>query len=84
MWTLTLFFRYFPVVLREHACDMLVMCPPCQQISDQHDAVFRQVLAEECDADYTSSRLLEDQELLQVRSAAKYVTIGRTLRSLHV
>ncbi|KAL5021968.1 hypothetical protein ScPMuIL_001123 [Solemya velum] len=68
--------KYFPTFLKVHTCDLLVMCLPCHQISCQHDSIFRQSLAKECDAD-TTSRSFQDHDLQKVRSAAKALLLNK-------
>ncbi|XP_046376546.1 exonuclease 3'-5' domain-containing protein 2-like [Haliotis rufescens] len=73
--------KYFPPLLKDHRShDVLLLCPPCHQVSSNHDAILRQELAVECDAPIDSGpgcRSVQNQDLMKIRSAAKALTLSR-------
>ncbi|EZA55697.1 Exonuclease 3'-5' domain-containing protein [Ooceraea biroi] len=43
--------KYFPLVMKAHQShDVLLLCPPCHEISNSHDLQLRRKLADMCDA----------------------------------
>ncbi|XP_067657121.1 exonuclease 3'-5' domain-containing protein 2-like [Haliotis asinina] len=73
--------RYFPPLLKDHRShDVLLLCPPCHQVSSNHDAILRQELSVECDAPIDSGlgcRSVQNQDLMKIRSAAKALKLSR-------
>jgi len=73
--------RYFPAVMKDHQShDVLLMCVPCHQRSNMHDASMRRQLAEECNAPIgteTDVKLKENFLLKQVRSAGRALQADR-------
>ncbi|XP_041370473.1 exonuclease 3'-5' domain-containing protein 2-like [Gigantopelta aegis] len=67
--------KYFPPSLKDHRShDILLLCPPCHQLSAQHDSVLRLQLADECSAPLDSGlgcKSRQDHGLQIVKSSAK-------------
>ncbi|KAK6174465.1 hypothetical protein SNE40_017736 [Patella caerulea] len=73
--------KYFPYLMKAHTShDVLLLCPPCHQISSQYDTDVRLQLAAECDAPLESgisSKSIQDQGLQKIKAAAKALTFSR-------
>ncbi|EDW38009.1 GL12271 [Drosophila persimilis] len=68
--------KHFPVVMKSHTShDVLLLCPPCHQLSNISDLRVHCKLAAKCDAPFKHSegnvRYHVDPELKRVKSAAK-------------
>jgi len=78
--------RYFPTVMKDHQShDVLLMCVPCHQVSNMHDATLRNELAETCTAPIGSLadvKLKSNFALKKVRSAGRALQANRKRKSI--
>ncbi|XP_041369595.1 exonuclease 3'-5' domain-containing protein 2-like [Gigantopelta aegis] len=79
--------KYFPrekKATRFH--NVLLLCPSCYQVSSNHDAILRQLLAHECDSPLDSgagAKTVKDFELQKVIRAAKALKLNKSTIPQH-